>query len=217
MATFLKTIRRTVKHWYVPLIVGFFFLFVGIYVVTTPLETVGTLAVLFSISFLFSGVLEIWFSVQNHQELEGWGWYLAGGILSSLIGLLLVSNPEISVMILPFYVGFALLFRSIHALGLAIELKNYGILRWGNLAIASVLGVIFSMILLFNPLVAGISIIMMTSMAFVFSGITSIVLSFQLRKLKRAPAKVRDELKSKIEDLKEEYYEAIESIKKRLD
>lgn len=214
MATFLKTIGKAVKYWYLPLLIGLFLVVVGIYVFTTPVETYGALAILFSVSFLVSGILEIWFAVQNRQELEGWGWYLAGGILSTLIGLLLVSNPVISVAILPFYVGFTLLFRSIHGLGIAIELKNYGLLRWGNLAIVSVLGIIFSVILLFNPVVAGISVVFMTSMAFVFSGIMSIVLSLQLRKLKNAPDKMRDDLKSKIEELKEEYYETIEAIKK---
>lgn len=123
MATFLKTIRKTVKHWYVPAIIGVLFVLFGIYIFATPLATYATLAILFSISFLVSGIMEIFFSVQNKDEIEGWGWYLAGGIFSTLVGLMLVANPGISAVTLPLVVAFTLLFRSIQGLGFAFELK----------------------------------------------------------------------------------------------
>lgn len=210
MATFLKTIKKTVKHWYVPAIIGVLLIVFGIYIFTTPLETYGTLTMLFSLSFLFSGIAETLFSVQNRKIIEGWGWYLTGGIFNSVIGLMLLSRPEISALTLPLVVGFTLMFRSIQGLGFSFELKNYGSLKWGNLAIASILGLLFSIILLFNPIFTGISLVVMTALAFIFSGITGIVLGFQLKKLKALPSKIRKELNEKIEVLKKEYYEEIE-------
>ena len=210
MATFLKTIKKTVKHWYVPAIIGVLLIVFGIYIFTTPLETYGTLTMLFSLSFLFSGTAETFFSVQNRKIIEGWGWYLTGGIFNTVIGLMLLSRPEISAFTLPLVVGFTLMFRSIQGLGFSFELKNYGSLKWGNLAIASILGLVFSIILLFNPIFTGISLVVMTALAFIFSGITGIVLGFQLKKLKALPSKIRKELNEKIEVLKKEYYEEIE-------
>lgn len=210
MATFLKTIKKTVKHWYVPAIIGVLLIVFGIYIFTTPLETYATLTMLFSLSFLFSGIAETLFSVQNRKIIEGWGWYLTGGIFNSVIGLMLLSRPEISAFTLPLVVGFTLMFRSIQGLGFSFELKNYGSLKWGNLAIASILGLVFSIILLFNPIFTGISLVVMTALAFIFSGITGIVLGFQLKKLKALPSKIRKELNEKIEVLKKEYYEEIE-------
>lgn len=210
MATFLKTIKKTVKHWYVPAIIGVLLIVFGIYIFTTPLETYSTLTMLFSLSFLFSGIAETLFSVQNRKIIEGWGWYLTGGIFNSIIGLMLLSRPEISAFTLPLVVGFTLMFRSIQGLGFSFELKNYGSLKWGNLAIASILGLVFSIILLFNPIFTGISLVVMTALAFIFSGITGIVLGFQLKKLKALPSKIRKELNEKIEVLKKEYYEEIE-------
>ena len=210
MATFLKTIKKTVKHWYVPAIIGVLLIVFGIYIFTTPLETYATLTMLFSLSFLFSGIAETFFSVQNRKIIEGWGWYLTGGIFNSVIGLMLLSRPEISAFTLPLVVGFTLMFRSIQGLGFSFELKNYGSLKWGNRAIASILGLVFSIILLFNPIFTGISLVVMTALAFIFSGITGIVLGFKLKKLKALPSKIRKELNEKIEVLKKEYYEEIE-------
>ena len=50
----------------------------------------------------------------------------------------------------------------------------------------------------------------MTALAFIFSGIAAIVLSFQLKKVKNFPAKAGKELQEKIENLKKEYYEKME-------
>lgn len=209
MSTFLKTIRNTVKHWYVPAIIGVLFIVLGGYIFTVPESTYFSLVMLFSLSFLFSGILEIWFAIDNRDELEGWGWYLTSGIFGLILGVLLIAKPAIASVTLPFFIGFGLLFRSFLGLGLAFELKNYGILKWGNLAIVSVLGIVFSFILIANPVFTSISLVIITALSFIFVGVNAVVLSFQLKKLKTLPQKLKKELKDKIEDLKEEYYESI--------
>ncbi len=209
MATFLKTVRNTVKYWYVPAILGVLFIILGGYLFSIPEATYFSLVVLFSLSFLFSGIWEIVFSIQNKDELEAWGWYLTSGIVSLLIGVALVAKPEVAATTLPFFIGFSLLFRSFQGLGFAFELKNYGVIKWGNLAILSILGIVFSFLLIANPIFTGISLVVMTALSFIFVGISAIVLAFQLKKLKTLPGKLRKELKDKIEDLKEEYYNEI--------
>ena len=209
MATFLKTVRNTVKNWYIPAIIGVLFILLGGYLFSVPVATYLTLTIFFSLTFLFSGILEIVFSVQNKDELEGWGWYLTSGIFSLLIGIVLVSKPDVAATTLPFFIGFSLLFRSFQGLGFSFELKNYGVIKWGNLAILSILGIIFSFLLIANPIFTGISLVVMTALSFICVGISAIVLAFQLKKLKTLPGKLRKELKDKIEDLKEEYYNEI--------
>ena len=82
----ITTFGRSTKHWYLPLLIGLFYVLVGVYVVTRPLAAYGALVILFSISFLVSGILKIWFSTANRNILKGWGWHLAGGLLSVLLG-----------------------------------------------------------------------------------------------------------------------------------
>ncbi|SEM45682.1 Uncharacterized membrane protein HdeD, DUF308 family [Chryseobacterium taichungense] len=206
MAKFLKTIRNTVKHWYIPAIIGVLFILLGGYLFSVPAKTYFTLTIFFSLSFLFSGILEILFSVRNKEELEGWGWYLTSGIFTLLIGIVLITKPEVAVTTLPFFVGFSLLFRSFQGLGFAFELKHNGVINWGNLAILSVLAIIFSFLLIANPIFTGMSLVVITALSFIITGISAIVLAFQLKKLKTLPG----ELKDKIKYLKEEYYKDIE-------
>ena len=204
MATLFQTITRSVKHWYIPLIIGIILMAAGIYVFMVPLETYLTLTVLFSISFIVIGLLDIFFSIRNHKILQGWGWYLVGGLLSLAGGIILSIYPGISIVILPFVVGFTLLFFSFHLLGFSFEMKSLGILNWGNAAILSVLGVIFSFMLIVSPLISGISLVTITGVAFIITGVSSIILSFDLRKVKKIPEKLSSELKNKITAIKKE-------------
>lgn len=204
MANLLKSFTNSVKHWYIPLILGILFIALGIYLFTVPLETYATLAILFSIAFLVSGIFDIFFSIKNHKVLNGWGWYLVGGIISFIMGIYLLIYPQVSIAILPFVVGFTVMFRSFQLLGTALDLRDAGVLRWGNLAVSSVLGLVLSFLLIANPLFSGISIVVLTALSFIFVGIASIILAFDLKKVKDYPGKIGDELKKKFDDLQDE-------------
>ena len=184
MSTLIQSFQNTIKHWYIPLIVGILFMVFGFYLLTIPLETYLALSVLFSISFITSGLLEIIFSIQNKDSFKGWGWYLVSGIFSLIMGMYLVVNPAISMTVLPFVVGFTLMFRSFQALGFAFDLKEKRILSWGNLALAGTIGIIFSFLLLANPFFASLSLVSLTALTFIFTGISSMVVAFNLISIK---------------------------------
>lgn len=171
------------KHWYLPLISGILFICIGLLVFSTPLKSYLTLAAIFAVTFLFTGVIEIIYAIANHKKSDNWGWSLAGGIIDFLLGILLVSHPDITIIILPFYIGFGILFRSIMAIGWSLELKRQQISDWGNLLAVGILGAILAFILLWNPVLAGFTIIFYTALAFIVIGIFQIYLSFKLKKL----------------------------------
>ena len=124
--------------------------------------------------------------------------------MSSAMGGLLILYPKLSIAILHFVVGFTLLFRSFQLLGFAYDLKSVGILNWGNTAIISVLGFVFSFMLMFHPLFAGFSLVLLTAFSFIFIGLSSISHSIELKKLKDMPDEQFSELGNKIETIKKE-------------
>ncbi|MEX0274177.1 MAG: HdeD family acid-resistance protein [Flavobacteriaceae bacterium] len=209
MSHFFKAVRQSIKHWYIPLIVGIIFVALGIWVMASPLESYLGLALLFSISFIVAGISETLFAISNKDGLEGWGWYLVGGLLNLLIGIFLVAYPGVSIVTLPFVIGFTVMFRSFQALGFAYDLKNYGVLGWGNMAIWAVLGILFSFILIFNPELAGLTVVICTGLSILFAGVASIFLSLKLKKIKDIPNRIPEELKDRWESLQAEMKEAV--------
>lgn len=202
-----KTFNDTIKHWYIPAIVGSIFIVVGIYTFASPATSYVALSILFSLSFLFSGISEIVFSLTNRNEMDNWGWVLAFGILTTVIGGLLLSNPAVSMATLTFYVGFLILFRSISALSFSLDLRDYGISDWGALMALGVIGLIFSIIMIWNPAFAGMTIVIWTGLAFITTGIFSLYMAFKLKKLNELPQKMSEDLKLRHRQLQQEISE----------
>ena len=209
----LKTVRNAIKYWYLPLIVGIIFIGVGIWTFRTPLQSYAALSFIFSISFLVSGISEIYFAIANREEIDNWGWTLALGLLGAIVGILLLINPDVSAATLPFFVGFVVLFRSVYAIGAAIDLKNYKIMDWGYLMAIGILGVIFSFILLWNPLFAGMTLVFWTALLFIISGAFSIYFSLMLKKTNDLPDKISSDLRNKYEEIRNQIQEELEKGK----
>ncbi len=191
----IESIKDTIKHWYLPLILGLIFIAIGIWAIMTPTETYLSLAILFSVTFCVIGILEIIFSISHRKQLDGWGWTLTSGILGLIIGIILILNPQISIITLPLFVGFVVLYRSMMAIAWSIELKKYGVSNWGWLLFTGIVGVIFSFILLWNPFFAGLTVAVFTGIALITIGIFHIHFSIELKKLKNTFKNTNDQKK----------------------
>ena len=187
----LKSVRNALKHWYLVTIIGVIFILLGIWVFRTPLASYLVLATFFSISFLVSGLAEISFALGNKKELDNWGWFLASGIFSALIGVLLLSNPALSMATLPLYVGFGVMFRSVAGVSFALSLKDHGD-EYQSLLWMSIGGVVLAFLLIWNPAVIGMTLVSLTALTFILIGAGVIWLSLKLKKLHEIPGKLKD-------------------------
>lgn len=202
--SFLGSLKQSIKHWYIPLLVGILFVIISIVAFTSPASSLLALSLFFALSFLFGGLSEIVFSIANRNRLDNWGWSLAFGIITFLIGTSLVMHPALSLTVLAFYIGFLLLFRSISSISFALDIKKHGSKNWGSLLIFGILGAIVSFILIWNPLFAGMSVVILVALSFLFTGLVSIFLAFQLRKLHKLTKEVSPEIKERIAKLQED-------------
>jgi uncharacterized membrane protein HdeD (DUF308 family) len=189
----IKSVKDTIKHWYLPLILGIIFIVVGIWSIMTPASTYLSLALLFSVTFFIAGLFEIIYSISFRKQLDSWGWSLASGILNFIIGILLIIYPQISIVTLPLFVGFVVLYHSMMAIVWSIELKKYKVSNWGWLLFTGILGVILSFFLIWNPLFAGLTVAVFTGVALITIGIFHIHFSIELKKLKNTFKNSKDQ------------------------
>ena len=191
----LKEIRTDIKNWWVLLLLGLVFIGLGIFVFANPLESYVTLAIFFAVSMLVSGIFQFWFAIVNRNEIDGWGWQLALSLMELILGIILIFNLDFTIAILPFYVGFWLLFRSFALIGFSFELKSYKILDWGYYLIFGLSLALLSWFIILNPLFGGITIVTWTGIALIVAGIAHIMLSFKLKKVNKKIVKVEEVLK----------------------
>ncbi len=175
----LTSAHQVVRRWYLPLVIGLILLILGVWTLFTPAKSYVAVAIVFAIGFLINGILETYFAIVNKTN----GWSLALGILSLILGLMLLFNPALSAITLPLYVGFMLMFRSVSGIAIALQLRSHYVIDWGTLMVFSVLGILLSFLMIFNPAFGGLSIVLWTGFAFLASGALSIVFALRLRKL----------------------------------
>lgn len=207
---FFKAVKNATKHWYLPLISGIVLIAAGIWTFTNPEDSYVALAFLFSLAFFVSGLFDSIFSIVNRDIIDNWGWSLVMGLITLAVGVLMLMNPEISMITLPFYMGFVILFRSMGAIGTSLDLKNYGILDWGNLMALGIVGVIIGFILLWNPLLAGFSAVIWTGIGLIVIGIYSIIAALKLKKVHDIPKKISKELLKRYNEAEDEIIDALD-------
>ena len=209
----LRSVKKAVKHWYLHLIIGIVLILTGIWTFSRPLQSYFALTIIFSISFLVSGVMEIIFASSNRKIIENWGWTLALGILTTIVGVLLIINPAISALTLPLYIGFMLLFHSIWAIGSAIDFKSYGMTGWGTMLFIGILGAIFSFFVIWKPLFGGMTIVIWTGLALVSSGAFNLYLATKMRKIHKKWEEISEATRSKLEEVQRLFLDEINGTK----
>lgn len=184
MSNVLKTTISTIKNWWVFLLMGILFIAGGVYVFQTPEESYVALAWLFSALVLINGIATIYFSISNKEFIEGWGWYVAGGVLEVILGIVLLNYPKLSLILLPIFLGFWLLFRGAQMMGSALDLKKLGVLDWGWIMIFGIIVFITAFFMLLNPLFAFFNVIYFTVLGLFMMGVGNIMIAFKLKKIK---------------------------------
>lgn len=182
--TILKEIKEAVKYWWLLLLTGLLLIAVGIWVFASPAAAYLSLSVLFGASILTIGFFETVFAITASKSMKGWGWTLASGLLDIVIGSYLLVYPTVTMAILPFVLGFWLLFRGFSAIGFSFDLKSYGDLNWGWFLLLAIGIIIFAFMILAVPAFGVANIIAWTGLSFIFAGVFRIILAFSLKKWK---------------------------------
>lgn len=179
-----STMNMNNNYWWLHMLLGIAFIGFGLWFWFTPAETYITLAVFFSVWIFITGFFEIINAFGSSKHSGQWGIYLIGGIIDLVIGGVLITHENLTMEILPIFLGFWLLFRAIMLIVMYYELKNKPKGASVILLISALLSGIFAVIVLAKPLVGDLAIVYSTALAFFFIGVYRLILGNKLRKMK---------------------------------
>ncbi len=201
MNNVLEKIRYDVKNWWWFLITGLFFIAAGIAIYAKPAEGYVSLSILFSLLMISTGLNQIFFSASNSDILKGWGWILASGILDLALGTYLLIYPLVTMVTLPYFVGFWLVIRAFYLMGFSFDLKNLNVSGWGWLFFGCIVVLALGFLIIYYPAAGVVSIIAVSGTAFIVGGFMNMYLAFQLKNLKKEAGHIHDT----ISKMKKEY------------
>ena len=161
----------------------------GLVLLVAPGASLVFLVWLLGIYLLIAGIFRI---VGILLDASNWGWKLAGGILSLIAGLAILSNPLWSTTVastwLVILVGFLTMFQG--AAGLVVAFQGGG---WGMGAL-SVLGILLGLFLVINPLIGVATLTLILAIFMLIGGVGAIIQAFRMRReaaVEQQPRRVR--------------------------
>jgi uncharacterized membrane protein HdeD (DUF308 family) len=109
--------------FFLHLLAAILFGITGILMVSRPVISAESLTLLMSAFFLFGGVYQFIAAVWTH--LPGWGWHAFGGVLASIMGVLIMTQwPFSGLWVIGLFVGIDLIIYGWDWIALALDLKK---------------------------------------------------------------------------------------------
>ncbi|MDR2902748.1 MAG: DUF308 domain-containing protein [Lactobacillales bacterium] len=150
-------------------IIGLLMIALGGFVWMHPVDALVGLAIYLGIIFIVAGVghLAAFFS--------GWsGVHVALAILDLFIGILFVTNLGISALSLPFIVGLWVLFTGIIQILAALQSRVTESTFWLWTLVSGILGVLFAILIIYNPVIGMYTITVLLGTYLVLYGILTV-------------------------------------------
>lgn len=107
------------------------------------------------------------------------------GVIEFLLGVLLLSLPQISMWMIPILLGVWLLFRGFSLVGISSDMMAYGIKGPGWVIAISILAILCAFLIIFQPILGVGAIVILLGAGFIIMGVDMIIFSLFLKRLTR--------------------------------
>lgn len=165
--------------WWVVLLRGILAVLFGVVALVWPGITVWALVVVFAAYAIIDGIVLVVQSIRDKPE--GWGWWLAMGVVSVLAGLVALFWPGITALALLYVIAFYAILFGITGIVGGVRFRKVPESGWVWSVLAGVLAVLFGIVLLIFPGEGILSLIVLLGIYAILFGVLLVILAFQAR------------------------------------
>lgn len=117
--------RADEKNWWILLLIGIINIVAGLVCFFNPGLTAVFLVTLMGLSWLFSGVLEVYAAIKLRKEIDNEGWLILGGLLSVAAGLVVIVRPGAGALAMAWLIATYAIVFGILLILLAYKAKGW--------------------------------------------------------------------------------------------
>ncbi|MCX5042921.1 DUF308 domain-containing protein [Aldersonia sp. NBC_00410] len=180
MTTYDEVIEFNKNVWWILVVRGVLGIIFGVIALVWPDITVWAIVVVFGLYAIIDGIVALVHVLRGDRAGE-WGWSLLLGIVAVGAGVVCLVWPDITVLAMVYVVAFYALLFGIIGLAAAIATRKSPGPAWFLQVAASILAIIFGIVLLVHPDFSVKIFVYLLGAWAVFFGILLIAAGFQLR------------------------------------
>lgn len=181
MSNMTPVVSNSARYWWLYLLRGILLIAAGIVTFRFTVENYVRLGIFFGITILIASICGLVYLALN-AVTQWWGWRLLAGLAGVVIGIILFANIGPNMVVRPVILGCYFLFPGIALFGFMGLLKDGTSTIW--LSTASTILIFFGFIIMWNQYFRSFTIITWTAVAFLFTGLFSILLALRLKDYK---------------------------------
>ena len=171
--------REVTWGWWLVLLVGVLSVVAGVIILLKPSDSLATLAVIAGIFFLLDGILELADSFMRSTPNRGLVALI--GVLSAIVGVLLIRHPIGGVAAVALLIGIWLI--AIGVIRFATAFEEYENRGWH--ALAGIVEVIAGIVIVANPNIGFGTLALLVGLGFILNGIVMAILGFGMHSVRR--------------------------------
>lgn len=155
-------------------------LILGLIIVIFPKISIDTLGIIVAIFMIMYGVAFVYLDIKAAQYYIPFDGFISG-IVSVLIGILLLCKPAIVSVILTIVIGIWMIVSSINCIKIALKLTKTN-LPWVLILILGIIDLLAGIIVLVNPFEATVSLTLFAGIMLMVHSVINIIDMFIIKK-----------------------------------
>lgn len=158
---------------------------IGMCLLIWPEVSAGVICTLIGVVALLYGVVKLIGYFSNDLYRLAFQFDLAAGVLTIVLGALVLLYPQGIISLLPVLAGVFILVESVLRLQTSIDAKHFGMRRWWTILILSLGGTALGILLLLHPFESGRVLVRMMGLTLVIDGAENLLAGLYTIKVPR--------------------------------
>jgi uncharacterized membrane protein HdeD (DUF308 family) len=172
------------RNWWMFAVRGVVAIIFGVVAFARPEQALQALVLVFGAYALVDGIFAMFAGIAARGYFERWWAVLLEGLAGVVIGLLTFFWPNITALVLVYFIAAWALITGIFEIVAAIQLRRVITGEW-MLILSGLLSMLFGVLLFVFPAAGAVSMVWLIGIYAITFGITLIILAFRLRGLRK--------------------------------
>jgi uncharacterized membrane protein HdeD (DUF308 family) len=169
--------KQNSKNWYMFLLKGIILVILSLFVLINPEGTLKAIAFYLGIGFFISGIILVIRGIPALRSQNKLNWNVLEGAVDLILAFLLIVFPLSMASLIPFLTG---LWAALYSIFILIDAFNTAVNRGWKL-VTGIIILLLALVLIFKPLLLGLTIVIWLGILLLVSGVLNILLSLKMK------------------------------------